>query len=204
MNCFLSVLEYIPFKKNTTKTGGTKLTYSWNNAYQNLKHDREARFSFASVHNLNSGLAALFALNLYFRNDVFDVGKDHTASSLDFGSDVFSVVVSASGSWDMNGVLNKSENFDDCIYYTDREPNYAQKFDEQMAKFNSAVNEQVLQHPKVLEHVSKTNPDDLSKGWVFEVLGSEEVSALYTRASRKQRIPNLPARYQAILNRHQV
>ncbi|NRB18920.1 MAG: hypothetical protein HRU33_15495 [Rhodobacteraceae bacterium] len=72
-NCFCSDREFLPFVKDTNRTGKQNKTFSWNNAYQNLKHNREKAFSFASVRYLLSGMAALYILNLYYRDEVIDL-----------------------------------------------------------------------------------------------------------------------------------
>ncbi len=65
-----------PFQKTVNRTGTEKITYLWNNAYQNLKHDRANSLSHGNVEALFEILAALFILNLYFSNIRYELGKD--------------------------------------------------------------------------------------------------------------------------------
>ena len=49
--CFQTNKELFPFVKNEIKTGAKKetLTFSWNNSYQNIKHDRAKSLKFGSL-----------------------------------------------------------------------------------------------------------------------------------------------------------
>ena len=58
-NCHFSNLILKPFIKDEKRTGKSTLTFGWNNAYQNLKHDRSQSLKFASIKNLFNIMAAL-------------------------------------------------------------------------------------------------------------------------------------------------
>lgn len=54
---------YFPFRKSDVKPGGAKCTFPWNNAYQNLKHDKLATVKdFATIKYLLSTFSALTIL----------------------------------------------------------------------------------------------------------------------------------------------
>lgn len=76
-----------PLKEAHKKQG----TY-WERAYQAVKHDRYASLSKGNVKALLQALAALFLLNLYYRNDSWIV-KYNDISKLDYsiGSKIFTV-----------------------------------------------------------------------------------------------------------------
>lgn len=76
-----------PLKEAHKKQG----TY-WERAYQAVKHDRYASLSKGNVKSLLQALAALFLLNLYYRNDSWIV-KYNDISKLDYslGSKIFTV-----------------------------------------------------------------------------------------------------------------
>ncbi len=65
----------------------------WERAYQAVKHDRYISLSKASVRALIHSLAALYLLNLYHRNDEWNIKRDDV-SKYDFsmGSSIFSVL----------------------------------------------------------------------------------------------------------------
>lgn len=74
--------------RNAHKRSGV----SWAKAYQAVKHDRFGSLQFGNVKALLHAMAALFLLNLYFRNDVLVV-TFHELSKCDYsmGSSLFAV-----------------------------------------------------------------------------------------------------------------
>ena len=92
VNCFFLQKELNPFQKTVNRRGTEKITYLWNNAYQNLKHDRANSLSHGNVEALFEILAALFILNLYFSNIRYELGKDSAGVKIDWnlGSSIFS------------------------------------------------------------------------------------------------------------------
>lgn len=62
---------------------------NWKKAYQALKHDRIHSLKMANIGNLISAMGALYILNLYYKDDVFDLDKEGNFDSR-VGSDVFS------------------------------------------------------------------------------------------------------------------
>lgn len=57
---------YKPFKKNESKTGSGSPIFGWNNAYQNIKHDKVNSLSWQSVKYILESLSALYLLNIYY------------------------------------------------------------------------------------------------------------------------------------------
>lgn len=76
-----------PLKEAHKRSG----TY-WEKAYQAVKHDRYESLKYGNVKALLNSLAALYLLNLYYRNDSWDI-KYNELSKQDFsmGSSIFSV-----------------------------------------------------------------------------------------------------------------
>ena len=62
---------------------------NWKKAYQALKHDRLHSLKMANIGNLISALGALYILNLYYKDDVFDLDKEGIFDSR-VGSEIFS------------------------------------------------------------------------------------------------------------------
>lgn len=79
-------------KSNKRGTSGSK----WKQAYQALKHDRRNSIKKATIENLISAMAALYILNIYYKDDIVDLGRlymnDRTFDSR-AGSEVFSAYV---------------------------------------------------------------------------------------------------------------
>ena len=80
----------IPFEKLWTT--GKKL-WAWNDAYQNLKHNRIDNLHKGNIGNLLGASGALFLLNLYYDGNDVDLGNDSEGKSfrVDRGSNVFSI-----------------------------------------------------------------------------------------------------------------
>lgn len=72
-----------PFKKAKLKVNGKeKQIIPWYNAYNKIKHDRVRYFRLANLENLINALAALFMLNVYFKNEVFYEEQDYDYNKL--------------------------------------------------------------------------------------------------------------------------
>lgn len=150
-NAFLSDSKRIlkPFEKNENRTGTQRLTYSWNNAYQNIKHDRANSLEFGSIKYLFDSLAALFALNIYFKNQEFlnltgfqiEDNFDKTMSSI-----IFSIKLHVNNNLVDN--YNKNDDFEECIYLTNFEEqtykNLSETFDEMNDKININIRNFVI------------------------------------------------------------
>ena len=81
-------LSFMPLR-NCNKVGEGR----WKNAYQAVKHNRVESLSAGNVANLIRAMASLFLLNIYYRNERFDVGTIVNSEPFDcrMGSEVFSV-----------------------------------------------------------------------------------------------------------------
>ncbi|WP_225340333.1 hypothetical protein [Lysinibacillus capsici] len=78
------------YKANKRGSSGCK----WKQAYQAVKHDRRNSLKKATIENLLNALGALYILNLYYKDEKFDIGRVYL-SNTDFdnrvGSKIFSV-----------------------------------------------------------------------------------------------------------------
>lgn len=80
-----------PLRKASKRgTSGSK----WKQAYQAVKHNRKSSLKMASIENLLHAMGALYILNLYYKDEIFDIGRVYMGNK-EFdnrvGSDVFSV-----------------------------------------------------------------------------------------------------------------
>ena len=77
-------------KANRRGTSGSK----WKQAYQAIKHDRINSLKWANIGILLHSLAGLFILNLYYKDEIIDLGRvymsDHSFDNR-AGSEIFSV-----------------------------------------------------------------------------------------------------------------
>jgi hypothetical protein len=203
-NCFISINELYPFIKDTPRTGKSNMTYSWNNAYQNIKHDRAKYLKDANVKNLIDGMAALFLLNLYYSDLVFDLEKDAKGLTLspNMGSEIFSILIHKAGH-DGKGIYLKTKDFDKSVYYINYTEDTGKIFFDSMKDCLKKADELLQQHPKVIGFLKK--PDSLiiqKDNWAWEVLGQEEYAKILGNASRTTKIEFEQLRYEARLNKH--
>lgn len=122
INCFFSKNILTPYNQDTPKTDvPKKLTYLWNNAYQNLKHDRRNGLQYGNVEALFSAAAALYLLNIYFKDLEFhlgDYGFTGNTKDIDFtqGSSIFSITMHHGIQLDSKGSFIKVLDFESAVY----------------------------------------------------------------------------------------
>lgn len=206
LNCFCKNKQYRPFVKDEQNASNGKMTFSWNNAYQHLKHDREQSFSKGNLRYLLSGMAALFVLNLYYKDEIFDLGADHSANSFDpsLGSSVFSIQISPATAWDGHGNRHQAPDFSEAIYFVDREAEYARNYQEAAAKFNEAYNNEIINTKEAKEAILNVTKEQLADpNWLQKSIPSN----VYMKCAQKaqQTAPMLigEGKYQALINRNQ-
>lgn len=96
----------------------------WNQAYQAVKHDRANSLSeWGRIKYLLQGLAALYVLNLYYKDVKYIklTGSDKHNIDRSFGSSIFSVKVHVVRSLSSKGEYGKSSDYDECVYIEDHE-----------------------------------------------------------------------------------
>lgn len=109
-----------PLKKANNR--GTS-SADWNKAYQAIKHNRIKELKKGNIKHLLHGLAALYVLNLYYRDLQIKDLKDSEKSRIDasFGSDLFAVKIHTISGLSADGAYNKKEDYDECVYIEDHE-----------------------------------------------------------------------------------
>lgn len=204
-NCYITNNELYPFIKDTNRTGKANLTYSWNNAYQNIKHDRAKYLKDANVKNLIDGMAALFLLNLYYSDLTFNLEKDAMGLTLspNMGSEIFSIIFEK-GTHDGKGKYLKTKDFDKSVYYINHTEKTSKIFFDSMNEYSKKANELIHQHPKVIEFLKNPDPLIIQKNnWAWEVIGQQEYIKIMSDASRTIKIESEQLRYEARLNKHE-
>lgn len=95
----------------------------WNKAYQAVKHNRVKELSKGNIKFFLHGLAALYVLNLYYKDDKYIklTGSDKHNIDRSFGSSIFSVKVHVVRSLSSKGEYGKSSDYDECVYIEDHE-----------------------------------------------------------------------------------
>jgi len=86
--------------KNANKHGKC----DWKRAYQSIKHNRSKEIKQANVKHLVRALAALYLLNIYYRNESFEINRfenifKRKEFEYNFDSDIFSIQSTLSIFW---------------------------------------------------------------------------------------------------------
>jgi hypothetical protein len=201
-NCFQTNKCLSPFVKNEVRTGRSNMTYSWNNAYQNIKHDRASSLNFGSIKYLFDILSALYLLNLYFSNKTIPLEKDSKGIGLspNIGSEIFSIEVYTYFGYDEDNKYIKNSTFNNCVYYIDITEDTAKVFFDSIKIFQKKINELSFQNEKVIEFLKTNDSTTLKPNWGWEVMGQEEYINVLRQAQRMTPIASEQMKYEARLN----
>ena len=205
-NCFQSKVELQPFNKNAKKKNG-KSTYGWNNSYQYLKHSRAKNLNYGSINNLFEIMAALFLLNVYYKNEVFNLGtyinKNNFSHSL--GSEFFSVKVHNNSSINQLGKYNKDDDFDECTYLIkyikESKENLVRKLQEVTQQFKSQLPEN-LKYEKYRQ--SEEGVQLIANNELKKLLGEKNHTQMIGKATLGLPLFFENLKYEAILNQNDI
>ncbi|MFE3872195.1 hypothetical protein ACFX5F_13280 [Flavobacterium sp. ZS1P70] len=206
-NCYLTNRVIYPFVKNEKRTGTERLTYKWNNSYQNLKHDRGNSLNFANVKCLFEIMAALFTLNIYFKNEVFnfDVSSQGIDFPINLGSEIFSI--NLHGWFGYTGVYEyvKRNDFDECIYLTKMTNKSVDDHVRIQKEWHIRQNALINKHPKILKYMEKNKTEKLSFAKAHEVLGQDEYMKIFNQSQSKDFAEVWKkSQYEGVLNKNQI
>lgn len=193
-----------PLKKaNKRGTNGV----DWKKAYQAVKHNRTYNLAKGNLKHLIRVLAALYLLNIYYKKDHFDLGKDSQATSfpINLGSEIFSIKLSKNISVDANGVYKKPDDFEETVYFSKWTDESAKIFNESTTAFNRKIQELTIKHPKFIEFIQKNDTSKYQgKNIAWDALGQEAYINLTRQAMRLSPIKSDQLIYEAILNKNQI
>jgi hypothetical protein len=211
-NCFTTNKIIEPFKKSEVRTGSSRLTYSWNNSYQNLKHDRANSLNFGSVKYLIDVTAALYVLNIYYKKDVFDLNENANGSNFDnsLGSSIFSVMLHVNQGISVGKDYSKNQDFNECVYLLKPTDNTRDKVQAALKKMNEMTNERNKEN-LINEILKRIQPMNISSQEeiheklkeVAEKIKSDNMIQV-AKENRNLLIDSFKTlRYEAILNTNQ-
>ena len=127
----------------------------WKKAYQAVKHDRTGNLQKGNLKSLLRAMSALFVLNLYYRDDRFDLMDQNTDSFAESFSDLFNVKVHKwQGGSAIGKPYKKNIDFDECVFlikYTDEFHMGHKHFAKEL---NKHLNKLIYDHPKVKEYIN--------------------------------------------------
>jgi hypothetical protein len=211
-NSYVTNRTLLPFFMNEARTGSARKTYSWNNAYQNLKHDRAQSKTFGSIKYLFDIMAALYLLNIYYRDEIYDLQEDGNGNSLHqgLGSIIYSIKVHK-----FRALLNKfkdyrkGQDFDECAYLIIVKSKVQEAAIENQQRIDEKTREVIQNHPKVQQidqsemfKVDIKNPGAVTK-FFEDVIGKDEYFKLLGAAAMAVHKPTKFV-YEAVLNKNQL
>lgn len=90
---------------------------SWKKAYQAVKHNRAESLSGGNIKHFIQALGALFLLNLYYKDQRFDLYKDEEPRDFDeqLGSSIFSIKIHPFSGY-INPRYKVDDAVDECVY----------------------------------------------------------------------------------------
>ena len=179
----------------------------WIKAYQAVKHNRVKNISKANVKNVLRALAALFVLNIYFRNEVFlsAPNENEVNFPVDLGSEIFAIKVHRMTEYsNIDGYL-KRDDFAECIYvtkFTDKALEDMQNRDE---NHNARLSDAFTSHPKFQDYISKNRISDYKgNNLMLDILGEEEYVKTNARVYQVLATETIEYEYEAVVNKHQI
>ncbi|WP_316812865.1 hypothetical protein [Pedobacter heparinus] len=179
----------------------------WKQAYQAVKHNRTQNLKKGNIKNLLRALAALYILNIYFKDEVYSFKRDSNTTNfpINMGSDLFAIKLHRLFKYDGKHNYGKTDDFDECIYLTKFTEDSFNKYRDSHAESFEKQRELFLQHPKFKEYI-KTNDIKNYKGnnLMLDVLGKEDYNKIITQGSQKHLEALKTTEYEAVLNKNDI
>jgi len=179
----------------------------WNKAYQAVKHNRVKELSKGSIKHLLHGLAALYVLNLYYRNEsIKDISSDdRTSVNTSFGSSLFAVRIHELIGLKVDGTYHKRGYYDECIYLEDHEQNSKRIAMETVNALNDLQNNAA----KKLLHMAqekKAKGEEVTMEWIQQEsdnIYNDLFSITYNKLEKRIYNSFSNIRYDIVLNKQQ-
>ncbi|MDP3679880.1 MAG: hypothetical protein Q8R22_03485 [Flavobacterium sp.] len=208
-NCFVSNKIISPFTKNEIRTGSkdNRLTYTWNNSYQNLKHNRAKSLKFGTIKYLFDVTAALYILNLYYKNLKFELGKDSNGQNFDtsFGSIIYSIKTHKNAGMFHDREYAKNQDFDECVYLIKPTINSYKKVQEILKKIDKETKTRVLEEILLISRDKVENSETLefSKNKLDEIIHKNKFGVALKEHGLDLYKATENLYYDAIINKNQ-
>jgi hypothetical protein len=193
-----------PLKKANKR--GTSSS-DWKKSYQAVKHDRANNLEKGNLKNLIRAMAALFVLNIYYKDDKFELEKNEKAIPSNMGSDVFDIKIHQYSGYDGNHKYIKKEDFVECVYLTKQTDESEEIWKSAIKNMNNGNVEFFRKHPKFLQAIEK-DPKLLEnyKGnnLMWDILGQSEYMRMVGTTQHFLQEANSKTKNEAILNKNQI
>lgn len=180
----------------------------WNKAYQAVKHNRVKELPKGSIKNLLHGLAALYVLNLYYRDEKFSGLTDSEKASLNtgFGSRLFAVKVHKDNGLRADGTYIKSADYDECVYIEDFEVASKKVAMDALATMNNYIKNATVAELAKLIKVKIDRGEQVTEEWLEQerVKVNEHIFPIKDYKLGKQITDGLSQlKYDVVLNKNQ-
>ncbi len=180
----------------------------WNKAYQAVKHNRVKELKKGSIKNFLHGLAALYILNLYYKDEqiIKLTYEEKSTINPSFGSSLFSIKIHVENGLPPDGKYSKRPDYDECVFIEEHEPESKRV----ALDATNAVNEYAIQNTKkaiiklVEERIAKG--EAVTKEWAqkeFDKLFFTYFTKLDQKLYDQLRTGLSGIRYNVVLNKHQ-
>lgn len=153
----------------------------WCQAYQKVKHDRANQLKEGKLKYFIRALAALYVLNIYYRDESLPLEHDSTGNSHDFsmGSSIFSVRCHGKGTVvNADGSYVHADDYDACVY---------------LSVPDKELYKQAVDEIKLIE----TEATQLAVNEFNEELKSQSNPVGYFNANGQKRLNELNQKYQS-------
>lgn len=180
----------------------------WNKAYQAVKHNRVKELSKGNIKSLLHGLAALYVLNLYYRDEKITglLGTEKNNINSSFGSSLFSVKIHKENGLRADGVYFKQADYDECVYIEDHEPESKKIALDAMSAMNEYVNNATMTEILKLIKEKRERSEEITKEWIDQERSNinKKIFPIKDYRLGKQITDGLgKLRYDVVLNKQQ-
>ena len=193
-----------PLKKANKR--GTSSS-DWKKAYQAVKHDRANNLEKGNLKNLIRAMAALFILNIYYKDDKFELEKNEKAIPSNMGSDIFDIKIHQYSGYDGKHKYMKKEDFNECTYVIKQTSESEEIWKDAIKNFNSKNIESFTKHHKFLKAL-ESNPNlfqEYSGSNIFwDILEQEEYIKIVGQNQSFLHKANEKTKNEAVLNKNQI
>jgi len=180
----------------------------WLKAYQALKHNRSKSLNKGNLRNLIKALASLYILNLYYKDTIYDFGKDETDTNFDnsLGSAIFAVKIHRNNTVSVDKEYSKNNDFDECIYLFKSTKETISKAQENLKIFiektnNRATSLLIQQIEKGMIGIQNKNQEEINA--IFEKIKNDNMSVVANENKLLLKKIFEDLKFEAILNKQQ-
>lgn len=198
-----------PLKK-ANKRGSS--SSEWLRAYQAVKHNRGKNLKKGNLKNLIRALGGLYILNIYYRDVIFQLGKDETGTNFDssLGSELFSVKTHINHEIRIHKNFTIHSDYDECIYVIKATDETRKDIQNLMKEFSDEANKRIKKNLKQETQKIIKKLQGSEKEYVENIL-DDEMDKLRTDYTHQVAIENgqkfkqkyETLRYEGILNKQQ-